>query len=166
MAMQTEKSSGAAKRGGKYLTFDLDDEIYGVNILKVKEIIGIIGITPVPQAPPYVRGVLNLRGKIIPVMDLRLKFGFEERAYDERTCVIVVELANAAGKLLVGIIVDSVSEVTNIAEGDIGPTPDLGGRQNTDHIEGMAKLKGKVVILLNIAQVLSFDEMGELAGAA
>ena len=166
MAMQAEKATEAAKRGGKYLTFDLDDEIYGLNILKVKEIIGIMDITPVPQAPPYVKGVLNLRGKIIPVMDLRLKFRFAERPYDERTCVIVVELANAVGKLLIGIIVDSVSEVTNIAEGEIESTPDLGGNQNTDYIEGMAKMKGKVVILLNIAQVLSFGEMGELAGAA
>ena len=164
--MQAEKSTEGAKRGGKYLTFDLDKEIYGLNILKVKEIIGIMEITPVPQSPPYVKGVLNLRGKIIPVVDLRLKFAFEERAYDERTCVIVVELANAAGKLLIGIIVDSVSEVNNIAEGEIELTPDLGGQQNTDYIEGMAKMKGKVVILLNIAQVLSFAEIGELAGAA
>lgn len=164
--MQAEKSTEGAKRGGKYLTFDLDKEIYGLNILKVKEIIGIMEITPVPQSPPYVKGVLNLRGKIIPVVDLRLKFAFEERAYDERTCVIVVELANAAGKLLIGIIVDSVSEVNNIAEGEIESTPDLGGQQNTDYIEGMAKMKGKVVILLNIAQVLSFAEIGELAGAA
>jgi len=166
MAMQVEKSTGAVKRGGKYLTFDLDDEVYGLNILKVKEIIGIMDITPVPQMPPYVKGVLNLRGKIIPVMDLRLKFGFEERPYDERTCVIVVELANAAGKLLIGTIVDSVSEVATIAEGEIESTPDLGGQQNTEYIEGMAQMKGKVVILLNIAQVLSFAEMGELAGAA
>ncbi|MGZ8459708.1 MAG: chemotaxis protein CheW [Candidatus Deferrimicrobiaceae bacterium] len=166
MAKQEEKTTEAAKRGGKYLTFDLDDEIYGVNILKVKEIIGIMDITPVPQAPPHVKGVLNLRGKIIPVMDLRLKFGFKERAYDERTCVIVVELANAAGMLLIGIIVDSVSEVTNITEGEIESTPDLGGQQNTEYIEGMAKMKGKVVILLNIAHVLSFAEVGELAGAA
>ena len=166
MAMQAEKATEAAKRGGKYLTFDLDDEIYGLNILKVKEIIGIMDITPVPKAPPDVKGVLNLRGKIIPVMDLRLKFRFAERPYDERTCVIVVELANAVGKLLIGIIVDSVSEVTNIAEGEIESTPDLGGKQDTEYIEGMAKMKGKVVILLNIAHVLSFNEMGELAGAA
>jgi purine-binding chemotaxis protein CheW len=166
MAIQEDKSAEAAKRGGKHLTFALDDEVYGSNILKIKEIIGIMDITPVPQSPPYVKGVLNLRGKIIPVMDLRLKFGFEKRAYDERTCVIVVELANAAGKLLIGIIVDSVSEVANIPEGDIEPTPDLGGRQNTEYIEGMAKMKGKVVILLDIAQVLSFGEIGELAGAA
>jgi purine-binding chemotaxis protein CheW len=166
MAVPAEKSTEAAKRGGKYLTFDLDDEIYGLNILKVKEIIGIMDITPVPQAPPYVKGVLNLRGKIIPVMDLRLKFGFQERPYDDRTCIIVVELANPGGKVLIGIIVDSVSEVTNIAEGEIDSTPDLGVVQNTGYIEGMAKLKGKVVILLDVARVLSFEEMGDLAGAA
>lgn len=166
MGAQAEKAVETEKRGGKYLTFDLDDEVYGLNILKVKEIIGIMDITPVPQAPSYVKGVLNLRGKIIPVIDLRLKFGFQERAYDERTCVIVVELGNAAGKLLIGIIVDSVSEVTNIPETDIESTPELGAQQSTEYIEGMAKLKGKVVILLNIAQVLSFAEMGEYAGAA
>ncbi len=166
MGAQAEKAVETERRGGKYLTFDLDDEVYGLNILKVKEIIGIMDITPVPQAPSYVKGVLNLRGKIIPVIDLRLKFGFQERAYDERTCVIVVELGNAAGKLLIGIIVDSVSEVTNIPETDIESTPELGAKQSTEYIEGMAKLKGKVVILLNIAQVLSFAEMGEYAGAA
>jgi purine-binding chemotaxis protein CheW len=166
MAMQAEKSTEAAKRGGKHLTFELDDEIYGINILKIKEIVGIMDITPVPKAPPYVKGVLNLRGKIIPVVDLRLKFGFEKRAYDERTCVIVVELANVAGKQLIGIIVDSVSEVANIPEGDIESTPDLGGQQNTEYIEGMAKMKGKVVILLDIAKVLSFGDTGEHEGAA
>ncbi len=166
MAMQAETPAGAAIRGGKYLTFALDDEVYGLNILKVKEIIGIMDITPVPRSPPYVKGVLNLRGKIVPVMDLRLKFGFVERPYDARTCVIVVEPADADGKSLVGIIVDSVSEVTNIAEREIEPTPDLGGLSNLEYLEGMAKTKGKVVILLDIARVLSFDAKGELAGAA
>jgi purine-binding chemotaxis protein CheW len=166
MESQAETTGAGTKRGGKYLTFSLGGEIYGINILQVKEIIGIMDITPVPQAPPYVKGVLNLRGKILPVMDLRRKFGFEERAYDERTCIIVVEMANEAGVLLVGAIVDSVSEVTNIADGEIDPTPDLGGQQDTEYIEGMAKMKGKVVILLDIARVLSFSETRELAGAA
>jgi purine-binding chemotaxis protein CheW len=151
----------AGTRSGKHLTFQLDDEIYGLDILRVKEIIGIMDITPVPQAPSYLKGVLNLRGKIIPVVDLRLKFGFPEREYDERTCIIVVELASQEGKVLVGIIVDSVSEVTNISDADVESTPDLGGGFDTDYIQGMAKIKGKVVILLDINKVLSGGTLGQ-----
>ncbi|GAB4239436.1 MAG: chemotaxis protein CheW [Deltaproteobacteria bacterium] len=166
METQAETAGAGTMRGGKYLTFDLGGEIYGINILHVKEIIGIMDITPVPHAPPHIKGVLNLRGKILPVMDLRRKFGFEERPHDERTCIIVVEIAGAAGIPLIGIVVDSVSEVTHIAEGEIEPTPELGDPRTTEYIEGMAKLKEKVVILLNAAKVLSFAETRELAGAA
>lgn len=154
---------GTAK-SSKFLTFQLGEEIYGLDILKVKEIIGIMDITPVPQSPSYVKGVLNLRGKIIPVVDLRLKFGFEEREYTERTCIIVVELENADGKMLVGIIVDAVSEVTNISEADVEPTPEFGSSFSTDYIRGMAKIKGKVVILLDISLVLSGGGLGQFAG--
>ncbi len=151
----------AGSRTGKHLTFELDDEVYGLDILKVKEIIGIMDITPVPQAPSYLKGVLNLRGKIIPVVDLRIKFGFPDRPYDERTCIIVVELSAQDGKVLVGIIVDSVSEVTNIAEADVEATPDLGGGIETDYIQGMAKIKSRVVILLDINKVLSGGTLGQ-----
>ncbi len=156
-------ATGSAK-SSKFLTFQLGDEIYGLDILKVKEIIGIMDITPVPQSPGYVKGVLNLRGKIIPVVDLRLKFGFDEREYTERTCIIVVELEMAEGKMLVGIIVDAVSEVTNISETDIEPTPEFGASFSTDYIRGMAKIKGKVVILLDISLVLSGGGLGQFAG--
>ncbi len=151
-------------KSSKFLTFQMGDEIYGLDILKVKEIIGIMDITPVPQSPGYVKGVLNLRGKIIPVVDLRLKFGFDEREYTERTCIIVVELDMAEGKMLVGIIVDAVSEVTNISESDVEPTPEFGAGFSTDYIRGMAKIKGKVVILLDISLVLSGGGLGQFAG--
>lgn len=157
-----QNAASSLKKSRKFLTFELGGEVYGLDILRVKEIVGIMGITPVPQAPSHVKGVLNLRGKIIPVVDLRLKFGFPERAYDDRTCIIVVELAAENGKSLVGSIVDAVSEVTAISEADIEPTPDMGGGVSSGFIHGMAKIKGKVVILLDIGKVLSssdFDGM-------
>ena len=117
----------AAKREGKYLTFALAGEEYGIGILKVKEIIGLMPITTVPQTPGYVKGVINLRGKVIPVADLRLKFGMEAMAYNDRTCIIVVEIEGAAGPSSMGIVVDSVSEVLNIKADDIEDTPNFGG---------------------------------------
>ncbi|MBI5418977.1 MAG: purine-binding chemotaxis protein CheW [Deltaproteobacteria bacterium] len=166
MAEKAGRAVESGAKSGKFLTFELDDEVYGLDILKVKEIIGIMDITSVPQSPPYMKGVLNLRGKIIPVVDLRLKFGFAEREYTERTCIIVVELSGAEGKLLVGIIVDAVSEVTNISDSDVEPTPDFGGSFTVDYIQGMAKIKGKVVILLDISRVLSASGLGQMVGAA
>lgn len=164
MAEQQGKGATATVKSGKFLTFQLDEEVYGLDILKVKEIIGIMDITPVPQSPSYVKGVLNLRGKIIPVVDLRLKFGFQEREYTDRTCIIVVELAANEGKMLVGIIVDAVSEVTNISDSDVEATPEFGSSFATDYIQGMAKIKGKVVILLDINRVLSGGGLGQFAG--
>jgi purine-binding chemotaxis protein CheW len=153
-------------REGKYLTFVLAGEEYGIGILKVKEIIGIMAITTVPQTPAYMKGVINLRGKVIPVVDLRLKFGMEAMDYTERTCIIVVEIANSGQKVMIGILVDSVSEVLNIKGGDIEDTPNFGSRLSTDYILGMAKTGGKVKILLDIDKVLSAEEMGALEKAA
>jgi purine-binding chemotaxis protein CheW len=150
-------------RTGKHLTFLLDDEVYGIEILKIREIIGIMDITPVPQAPPYLKGVVNLRGKIIPVVDLRLRFGFPERPHDERTCIIVVELASKEGRVSVGIIVDSVSEVAHISEADVEETPELGDGFDAEYILGMAKLRGRVVILIDIGKVLSGGPLGQFA---
>jgi purine-binding chemotaxis protein CheW len=155
-----------ANREGKYLTFVLAGEEYGIGILKVKEIIGIMAITTVPQTPAYMKGVINLRGKVIPVVDLRLKFGMEAMDYTERTCIIVVEIANSGQKVMIGILVDSVSEVLNIKGGDIEDTPNFGSRLSTDYILGMAKTGGKVKILLDIDKVLSAEEMGALEKAA
>ena len=155
-----------SEREGKYLTFSLAGEEYGIGILKVKEIIGMMTITVVPQTPSYVKGVINLRGKVIPVVDLRLKFGMEANDYTERTCIIVVEITGATGKILTGIIVDSVSEVLNIKGGDIEDTPSFGSKLNMDYILGMAKTGGRVKILLEIDNVLISSEFTDVAAAA
>ncbi|OQY51080.1 MAG: chemotaxis protein CheW [Desulfobacteraceae bacterium 4572_89] len=144
---------------GKYLTFSLEKEEYGIGILKVKEIIGMMSITSVPRTPDFVKGVINLRGKVIPVMDLRLKFGMGEIPYTERTCIIVVEIDSDSETVLIGIVVDSVSEVLNIQENEIEETPTFGTRLDIDYILGMAKKDGGVKILLNIDKVLSSKEI-------
>ncbi|MCK4389093.1 MAG: purine-binding chemotaxis protein CheW, partial [Desulfobacterales bacterium] len=123
-------------------------------------------ITSVPQTPGFVRGVINLRGKVIPVVDLRLKFGMEEMEYTERTCIIVVEIASEAGLVLIGIVVDAVSEVLNIKGEDIEDTPTFGAKLDTDYILGMAKMEGGVKILLDIDRVLSEEEIAILDKAA
>jgi len=155
-----------ADKEGKYLTFTLAAEEYGIGILKIKEIIGMLPITSVPQTPEFVKGVINLRGKVIPVMDLRLRFGMTSIDYTERTCIIVVEIAGTSGTILVGIVVDAVSEVLNIKSGDIEKTPTFGAKLNTDYILGMAKMEGGVKILLDIDEVLSSDELSLLSEAA
>jgi len=155
----TEETVSAISREGKYLTFALADEEYGISILKVKEIIGMMPITTVPQTPEFVKGVINLRGKVMPVMDLRLKFGMDEIEYTERTCIIVVEIEGQAGIVLIGIVVDAVSEVLNIRGEDIEDTPTFGTNLNTDYILGMAKMEGGVKILLDIGKVLSEEEV-------
>lgn len=144
---------------GKYLTFSLGKEEYGIPIGKVKEIIGMMEITEVPRTPSFIRGVINLRGKIIPLMDLRLKFGLEERDYTERTCIIVVEMtADDRSVQMMGIVVDMVSEVVNITEGEIEAPPQYGGGQ-VRFLAGMGKVKDKVVMLLDIHKVLDYQEM-------
>ncbi len=158
--------SAMAEREGKYLTFSLAEEEYGIGILKIKEIIGMMPITPVPQTPDHVKGVINLRGKVIPVVDLRLRFGMESIEYDERTCIIVVEITGQAGTVQIGIVVDSVSEVLNIKGEDVEETPTFGSKLNTDYILGMAKMEGGVKILLDIDKVLSIEEISVLEKAA
>ena len=151
-----------AEREGKYLTFTLAEEEYGIGILKIKEIIGMMPITTVPQTPEFVKGVINLRGKVIPVIDLRLRFGIGEIDYTERTCIIVVEIAGQAGTVLIGIVVDSVSEVLNVKGDDIEDTPTFGTKLDTEYILGMAKMEGGVKILLDIDRVLNTEEVGML----
>jgi purine-binding chemotaxis protein CheW len=153
-------------REGKYLTFSLADEEYGIGILKIKEIIGMMPITTVPQTPEFVKGVINLRGKVIPVLDLRLRFGMESIDYTDRTCIIVVEIAGPSGTVMIGIVVDAVSEVLNIKGEDIEETPTFGTRLNTDYILGMAKMGGGVKILLDIDEVLGAEDLDTLAKAA
>ncbi|MGQ3685438.1 MAG: chemotaxis protein CheW [Candidatus Loosdrechtia sp.] len=145
---------------GKYLTFVSGKEEYGIEILKVREIIGLLDITKVPQTPDYMKGVINLRGKVIPVIDLRLKFSMPEGEQTQETCIIVVEVgAQSNTPQLIGIIVDSVSEVSDIGSGAIEETPNLGQGINTSFIMGLGKIKGKIVMLLDIEQVLSSEEL-------
>jgi purine-binding chemotaxis protein CheW len=155
-----------SNREEKYLTFILAGEEYGIGILKIKEIIGMLPITSVPQTPPYVKGVINLRGKVIPVMDLRLRFDIPAIEYSERTCIIVVEIAGALGTVPLGVVVDSVSEVISIKTGDIQPAPTFGTHLNTDYLFGMAKMEGGVKILLDIDQVINGDDVTTVADAA
>jgi len=143
---------------GKYLTFTIQRESYGIDVLKVREIIRLTDITAVPQMPEYVKGVINLRGKIIPVIDLRLRFGFTEVKDTDQTCIVVVQVKLPDGKSTqMGLIVDGVEEVVNIAGGDIEETPDFGAQISTEYIVGMAKVKGVVKTLLNIDRVLTAE---------
>ncbi len=159
----TEKSTPETlARESKYLTFSLDDEEYGIGILKIKEIIGMMPITTVPQTPDFVKGVINLRGKVIPVIDLRLRFEMDCIGYTERTCIIVVEIMGQNGTIQLGIVVDAVSEVINVLADDIEDTPAFGTKLDTEYILGMAKMGGGVKILLDIDKVLKTDEVAVL----
>jgi len=153
-------------REGKYLTFTLAGEEYGIGILKIREIIGMMPITSVPQAPDFVKGVINLRGKVISVIDLRLRFGMPAMDYTERTCIIVVQIDLQATTLNIGIVVDSVSEVLNISGCNIEDAPTFGTQLNTNYILGMAKIEGGVKILLDIDKVLTANEIELLEKAA
>jgi purine-binding chemotaxis protein CheW len=154
-----------AARGGKYLTFALGKEEYGLEILKVREIIGFMEITAVPRTPGYVKGVINLRGQVISVVDLRAKFAMASAEKTEETCIIVVEIQGEEGrKLSTGIVVDRVSEVLNIAADNIEPAPEFGAAVDTRFILGMGKIAQSVKILLDIDRVLSAGEIEEIAG--
>ena len=150
-----EPSESLGDLEGKYLTFSLGNEEYGVGILKVREIIGLMEITPVPQTPTYVKGVVNLRGQVIPIIELRTKFNMESKPFDDRTCIIVVEVDGSSGSIQVGMLVDSVSEVLNIVEEQIEPPPVFGASNlDTKNILGMAKIKNEVKIILDVDRVI------------
>jgi purine-binding chemotaxis protein CheW len=151
------------KRAGKYLIFHLGVEEFGTEVLKVREIMGLQDVTAIPQVPAYVKGVINLRGKVIPVIDLRLKFGMEPQDYTARTCIVVMRTRQADEDLMIGMIVDGVVEVLNLMTSDIEDTPDFGPGVVTPYLTGMAKVKGKVKILLDIDQVLSTTELQSLS---
>ncbi|MDR1396011.1 MAG: chemotaxis protein CheW [Deltaproteobacteria bacterium] len=152
----------SSENDGKYLTFQLVDEGYGIGILKVREIIGMLPVTPVPQTPAFLKGVINLRGQVIPVVDLRLKFGLPEEEYTERTSIIVVEVKGLSSNIPIGIVVDTVSEVINIQSHEIEPAPSFGSTIDMNFILGMAKTGDGVKILLNIDLVLSAEELGAM----
>ncbi len=139
----------------QYLSFTLGEEEYGVEILKVQEIKGYSGITPIPNTPPYIKGVMNLRGTVIPVVDLRAKFSMSAREYNKFTVIIVVSV----GARIVGLVVDAVSDVLDIRRSDIRPTPDLGARADTRFISGMATVGGKLVVLLQIEMLLTDEDL-------
>jgi purine-binding chemotaxis protein CheW len=145
----------AAQKQGKYLTFALGEEEYGLEILKVREINGYMDITPVPQTPAYVRGVINLRGQVIPVIDLRAKFGMTTKEVTDETCIIVVEVQRNGQRNDTGIVVDRVQEVLFIAGEQIQDTPEFGSAVDTDFILGLGKVGKTVKILLDIDKVLS-----------
>src|SRR5437773_6715114 len=149
-------------RAGKYLTFQLSNEEFGIRVLKVREIMGIQEITAVPQTPTHIKGVINLRGKVVPVIDLRLKFGLVAAEYTQRTCIIVTQVQGDSGPVLMGIIVDGVSEVLNLTAAEIEDTPNFGEAVAGQYLLGMAKVKGKVKILLDIDKVLSSQELNQL----
>jgi len=150
----------------KFLTFTLGAEAFGVPILKVQEIIGLMEVTPVPRMPVWVRGVINLRGKVIPVVDLRRKFGMEAVPDTRRTCIVVVQVAATDGAVVIGCVVDLVSEVQNIPANSIEPPPTFGTAIDTAFIVGMGMSGKKVIILLDIDKVLTHQELVVAATAA
>lgn len=149
----------ADTRAGKYLTFQLGKEEFGIQVLRVKEIMGVQDITAVPGTPSHLKGVLNLRGKIIPVVDLRLKFAFPDAPFTETTCIIVVQVIQDGEQAMIGLIVDGVSEVLNLAAADIEDAPDFGEGVDIPFVLGVAKCKGSVKILLKIEDVLTLQEL-------
>ena len=157
----TQQEGVAKTKGGKFLTFFLAGEEYGIEILKVHEIIGVMPITRVPRTPGFILGVINLRGKVIPIVDLRLKFSMASKDTDEETCIIVVRVNGVQ----MGILVDKVSEVRDIASGDIEDAPFFGADVETDYIMGIGKFEGKVKLLLDIDKVLSSQEVLDLGAA-
>ncbi len=147
---------------GKFLTFALGEEEYGFEILKVREIFGLTSITPIPRTPMHIKGVINLRGQVIPVLDLRVKFGMMEVEPTDQTCIIVVE-TELEGKIVsTGIIVDKVSEVQNISSEDVDPAPEFGSMVETEYILGIGKINGTVKILLDIDKILDINELNAM----
>lgn len=161
-AVTREGGRAAGVAGGKFLTFFLAAEEYGIAILKVQEIIGVLAITPVPRVPEYIRGVINLRGKIIPIVDIRLKLAMPAAAQTEETCIIVVKTRG----LEMGMLVDKVSEVADIAADDIEAAPEFGAGIDTAYILGIGKSENKVRMLLDINKVLSAQDMHDISAVA
>ncbi len=156
-------SADTARHSSQYLTFLLGGEMFGIGILTIKEIIEFDEVTPVPMMPHAVRGVINLRGAVVPVVDLQARFGRQPRPVTKRTCIVIVELGASSEMPVVGVIVDGVSEVLDITAADIEPAPAFGAQLRTDFIAGMAKIRDRFVILLSVEHVLAIDELAALA---
>lgn len=150
----------------QYLTFLLGDEMFAIGILAIREIIEYGELTEVPMTPPFIRGVINLRGAVVPVVDLAVRFGDAARDTTKRSCIVIVELETERGRQQMGIVVDAVSEVLEIARADIEPPPDFGARIRADFIDGMGKIDGKFVVILDVGRVLALDEIAIAAALA
>lgn len=161
--MDNKAIATTTSREGKYLTFKLGREEYGIEILKVREIIGYMAITAVPRAPEYIKGVINLRGQVIPVLDLRSRFGMETAEITDQTCIIVAEINQRGRRFNAGLVVDQVQEVLDIDGKDIEDTPQFGGEMQTDYILGIGKVGNSIKILLDINMVLGTVNISELS---
>lgn len=150
----------------QYLTFLLGEEMFAIGILSIREIIEYGFVTEVPMTPPFIRGVINLRGAVVPVVDLAVRFGREARDNSKRTCIVIVEIDTARGSQEMGVVVDAVSEVLEIAADDIEPPPQFGARIRSDFIRGMGKIDGNFVILLDVDRVLLMDEVAVVTNMA
>jgi purine-binding chemotaxis protein CheW len=158
-------TDSTARLAAKYLTIVLDSEAYGIAVLKVREIIRLQKVTPVPHLPDFVKGIINLRGRVIPIIDLRVKFGLQAQ-FTERTCIVVVHVTRVDGPAVqMGLIVDAVEEVVNLTNEDIQPTPDFGTRVDTDYLLGLARIKGQVKMLLDIDHVVAPSGLETIARA-
>ena len=158
-----KKVADLSHLAGRYLTCMLGKEVYGIRIEQIREIIGLMAITPVPGSFNYLKGIINLRDKVIPVVDLHIKFGLDTAVYDEKTCIMVIELHSGGRNVPVGVIVDSVLEVKNFDQGALNPAPSYGVDPMANFVTGVGRLSGsEVVILLDINKALGEDGLGEL----
>ena len=162
-ALVVRDAAGEVAEQNQYLTFLLGEEMFAIGILSIREIIEYGFVTDVPMTPPFIRGVLNLRGAVVPVVDLAQRFGRQTRENTKRTCIVIVEIESPKGSQEMGIVVDAVSEVLEISHDDIEPPPEFGSRIRTDFIKGMGKIEGKFVIVLDLNRVLSVDEVAVIA---
>jgi purine-binding chemotaxis protein CheW len=160
-AAQMDHAAGFAADGGQFLTFTIDGEEYGIEILRVQEIKGFTRVRPIPNAPSYIKGAMNLRGTVIPIIDLRSRFGMAEAEYNQFTVIIVVSV----GSKIVGLVVDAVSDVLNIARDQIDQTPEVGGEVDSSFFQGMGKVGEKLVLLLNIDRLLAGERAEALEHA-
>jgi purine-binding chemotaxis protein CheW len=157
-----ERESAAGHDNGQFLTFTLQNEEYGIEILKVQEIKGFSKITPIPNAPPFVRGVMNLRGTVVPIIDLRARFSMTEKEYDQFTCIVVVNV----GSRVVGLVVDTVSDVLNIPSDSIAEPPELAGTDDASCVTGMGKLGERIVMLLDTGRLVGLEQIPSLNESA
>ncbi len=148
---------------GQFLTFLLDGEMFAIGILSIKEIIEHGQLTKVPMMPEFIRGVINLRGQVVPVVDLLVRFGRDSAVVGKRTCIVIIEVETEGERHDIGVVVDAVSEVLAIPAGEIEPPPSFGAKIRADFIHGMGKVNGKFVIILSVDKVLSVDELALLA---